>query len=83
MSRVMVCGGAGFVGSHLVERLLADGHDVDVVDDGHGLLIDTISCTIVYPAPPDIHHHCTELLPCHTPPPAGVSWVLTDYSAPS
>lgn len=33
MSRVMVCGGAGFVGSHLVERLLADGHDVDVVDD--------------------------------------------------
>ena len=33
MSRVMVCGGAGFVGSYLVERLLADGHDVDVVDD--------------------------------------------------
>ena len=33
MSRVMVCGGAGFVGSHLVERLLADSHEVDVVDD--------------------------------------------------
>jgi len=30
---VMVCGGAGFLGSHLVERLLADGHVVDVVDD--------------------------------------------------
>jgi UDP-glucose 4-epimerase len=29
----MVCGGAGFVGSHLVERLLVDGHCVDVVDD--------------------------------------------------
>lgn len=30
---IMVCGGAGFVGSHLVERLLADGRPVDVVDD--------------------------------------------------
>ena len=31
--RVMVTGGAGFIGSTLVDRLLADGHDVDVVDD--------------------------------------------------
>lgn len=31
--KTMVCGGAGFIGSHLVERLLADGHFVDVVDD--------------------------------------------------
>jgi UDP-glucuronate decarboxylase len=31
--RVMVTGGAGFLGSHLCERLLADGHDVLCVDN--------------------------------------------------
>jgi len=31
--RVLVTGGAGFIGSHLCERLLADGHEVVAVDD--------------------------------------------------
>jgi len=31
--RVLVTGGAGFLGSHLCERLLADGHDVLAVDN--------------------------------------------------
>src|SRR5207244_2512095 len=31
--KVLVTGGAGFIGSHLVERLVADGHEVAILDD--------------------------------------------------
>ena len=31
--RILVTGGAGFIGSHLVSRLIADGHVITVLDD--------------------------------------------------
>ena len=31
--RAIVTGGAGFIGSHLVDRLVAEGHEVDVIDN--------------------------------------------------
>ena len=33
MGAILITGGAGFIGSHLAERLLADGHSVVIIDD--------------------------------------------------
>jgi UDP-glucose 4-epimerase len=31
--RILLSGGAGFIGSHIADQLLARGHEVAVVDD--------------------------------------------------
>jgi UDP-glucose 4-epimerase len=31
--KILITGGAGFIGSHLAERLLVDGHEVHVIDN--------------------------------------------------
>jgi UDP-glucose 4-epimerase len=41
--KALITGGAGFVGSHLAERLLHDGHDVAVLDNLSTGSIDNIS----------------------------------------
>jgi len=33
MTRVLITGGAGFIGSHLIDRVIADGHRVSVIDN--------------------------------------------------
>ena len=42
MARVLVTGGAGFIGSHVADALLARGHDVTVLDDLCGGFTDNV-----------------------------------------
>ncbi len=41
--KMLVTGGTGFAGSHLVRRLLADGHEVTSLDLGNGLVDEQLS----------------------------------------
>jgi len=52
----MVVGGAGFLGSHLVDRLLADGVAVDVVDDLSSGSLANLADARASGGPLKIHH---------------------------
>ena len=60
---VLVTGGAGFVGSHLCERLLAAGRDVLCLDNFHTGSEDNLAPLQQHPAFTLLRHDVTEPLP--------------------
>ncbi len=70
--RIAITGGAGFIGSHLSDRLLADGHEIVVIDNlitGTTRNIDHLKGN---PKFEFIHHNVSN--PIHVPGP--IDWVL-------
>jgi nucleoside-diphosphate-sugar epimerase/intein/homing endonuclease len=60
--RILVTGGAGFLGSHLVERLLAEGHDVIAMDNLITGSTDNIAHLAGNPHFSFIHHNVTNYI---------------------
>lgn len=62
MGRIVVTGGAGFIGSHLADRLVGDGHEVIALDNfstGHGR---NIAHLLGNPRFKFIHYDVTEFI---------------------
>ena len=57
--RVLVTGGAGFIGSHLCDRLIADGYDVLCVDNYYSSTKDNIAHLLDHPRFEAIRHDIT------------------------
>jgi UDP-glucuronate decarboxylase len=57
--RILVTGGAGFLGSHLCERLVVDGHDVICVDNCYTGTRDNIKALMHHPSFEFLRHDVT------------------------
>ncbi|MEJ5198218.1 MAG: UDP-glucuronic acid decarboxylase family protein [Anaerolineae bacterium] len=60
--RILVTGGAGFIGSHLCDRLLADGHEVIAMDNLITGSVDNIAHLAGHPRFQFIHHDVTNYI---------------------
>lgn len=60
--RILITGGAGFIGSHLCDRLLADGHDVVAMDNLITGATDNIAHLAGNPRFKFIHHDVTNYI---------------------
>ena len=60
--RILITGGAGFIGSHLCDRYLADGHDVIAMDNLKTGSTDNIAHLSGHPRFNFIHHDVTHYI---------------------
>jgi UDP-glucuronate decarboxylase len=60
MSKILVTGGAGFIGSHLCDRLLADGHSVICLDNFFSGVSENVAHLLQHPAFTLVEHDVTE-----------------------
>jgi nucleoside-diphosphate-sugar epimerase len=70
--RILLTGAAGFIGSHLADRLLADGHEVIGVDNFATGRRENLARQLDHPAATFIEHDVIDPLDVH----GGLDWVM-------